>query len=297
MQGEFGRVLDPNIIEEAELQRSNGNVKLAAAMAAEGLYYNVRRPLTHDQVSFLAIDPMQLQILACLARIHVDAEKSLANCRLNPWQVANHLEQAAKTITLVYCHEGVQSHLMRVSKDHQGREHYYLAEMVRDRSKVFESAAVLFNGSRRAELLNRSEELLVVAFQDLADEHPTRSLIGIEVQMLYARRGKRLDLEQIREDFDRLKAHNLLTNPHRVATVASWLAVWGDKLKNEDLKKIGWRTFHQLFSQHPEWPNMAEQEYQKLDSRQRRELFLRIFGPILLGTNRRRTLFTSLAKP
>lgn len=296
MQGEFGRALDPKIVEEAELQRSSGDVRLAAAMAAEGLFYNTK-PLTPMQITFLAIDPVQLQILACLARIHVDSEISLANRRLNPWQVAGHLEQAAKTITLVYCHEEVRSYLLRVSQDHLGSPHHFLTEMARDRSKTLEAAALLFNGNRRNALLNRAEEILVAMGTSLDEDHPVKPLVGIELQLLYARRGKALDLEKIRKDFETLKEHYLEINPHRVATVASWLTVWGDKLKNEDLKKIGWRTFHQLFRQHPEWPNMAEQEYKKLDSRQRRELFLRIFGPILLGTNRRRTLFTSLAKP
>ena len=75
MSGE--RRIDPGALEASEFARKNGRVAMAAELAGVGLGLR-SAPLTSAEVAMIAKDPDQRLILASLARIQVDALKTVA---------------------------------------------------------------------------------------------------------------------------------------------------------------------------------------------------------------------------
>jgi hypothetical protein len=116
---------------------------MAVELASIGLGFP-DDPLTSDEIGEIARDPEQVAILACLARIHVDSLKGLANQKRFPHQVLPLLLNAAQTIETVYHHPDIQQVLQDVSIDHRGRQHYFSAEMAWDEAKTLFAAAPLY---------------------------------------------------------------------------------------------------------------------------------------------------------
>lgn len=289
------RVLDDQAVEAAEFFRKTGWIEMAAATAAVGLGLT-SSPLVKEEVDQLADDPIQRAILACLARIHVDSLKSIANRAKFPWKALPPLEGAAKTIGVVYRHRGLHSQLLDVAQDHRGRTHHFLTEMARDEAKTLEAASVLFLHQGLAYLLiQRASDVLADAGSTLPYDHPVKPLIGIEVQLLRARLGNTtLNPRSFQEDFKKLASSDLKTNPHRVATVASWLIVWGERLNIEGVWEEGSKVFKEITQAHPEWAFMVESEKRKLARQAKRELLFRVLTPLTTGFHRRNRLYSWL---
>lgn len=286
------RVIDTQAVEAAEFARKNDWVIVAAEMAAIGLYLT-SEPLRAKEVSEISKDPQQRAVLACLARIHVDSLKTAANQTLNPRKTLNFLSEAARTIETVYRNPDVRLALFDVHEDHRGRRHDFAPEMDRDLAKTFASASVLYSGRNADNLLRWGEAILEGQYQILPDSHPTKPLIGIEIQLSKAGRKANVDWERLLSDFDRLLALSK-NNPHRIATVASWLVVWGEKLGNEEALARGRDAFREIISQHPEWKFMTENEKKKVERNQLRRLFYRYVAPLATNRKARENLYNRL---
>lgn len=117
------RVLYSWTIERAEAERQLGRVSSAAELAATGL--GLREALlTEEEVVEFARSPQDRAVLACLARIHVDSLKTVANRARFPHQALDPLEQATRTISTVYRSPVFQSAIEGVTCDHLKRQHY-----------------------------------------------------------------------------------------------------------------------------------------------------------------------------
>lgn len=101
MPVERRRILDEQAVDAAEFARKTGNVVVAAEMAAIGLGLT-SSPLTCEEVAVLSEDPRARAVLACLARIHVDSLKTIANQACWPHHSLLVLEKAARTVKVVY---------------------------------------------------------------------------------------------------------------------------------------------------------------------------------------------------
>lgn len=279
------RRLNAQRVEEAEGARKLGQVVRAAELATIGL-----GTIDETEIAKMANDPEQRAILACLARIQVDALKTVANQTKWPHQALPPLEQAAKTINLIYRNEELRGNLEGVERDHLGRKHHFLAEMPRDEAKTLFAAAALYNLRQADSLIERGEQVLAATYNSLPDSHPTKALIGIELQLSRAGRGIQIDGRNLLENFGRLVETDRETNLHRVATVASWLTAWGEKIGDEEVKNMGFRVFTEIVSQHPEWQFMTEHERRKIAKQQLRRLVFRMLTPVTTRAERRKAL-------
>lgn len=293
IEGIEGRTLDPQAVEAAEFARKNHGVVVAAEIAAIGLGLT-SSPLTSGEVSRIASDPEQRAVLACLARIYVDSLKTVANQAKLPSQALSPLEQAARVINVVYSNPDLKSQLGGVSVDHRGRQHHFGPEMRRDEAKTLFAASVLYDPSKSDELTRLGEKILQETYNALPDRHPTKPLIGIELQLSCASRGLKPDTESLKRDFETLRQSDEKTNPHRVATVASWLAVWGDKLGDEETKAAGLQVFNRIISKHPEWAFMTESERKKIAYKELRRAIFRLLTPLTTSPQRRKSLYYNI---
>ncbi len=263
---------------------------MAAELAAIGLGLT-SLPLTDEEVSQLAHDPEQRAILACLARIHVDALKTVANQAKLPSRALPPLEEATKTIVTVYRSKTLREELRGVVQDHKGRRHDFLPEMARDEAKTLFAASVLYYGTGGAKsLILQGERILSSTYDSLPNDHPTKPLIGVELQLSRAGRGERLDKASSLGNFNSLVDSDIETNPHRVATVASWLVAWGERIGDEDVRGRGLEVFSRIIQQHREWQFMIDSERRKIGRQKERELFFRLLTPITTNPARREKL-------
>lgn len=289
------RVLDSQAIEAAEFARKNDRVVVAAEMAAIGLGLT-SSPLSSEEVAEIAHDPDQRAVLVCLARIHVDSLKTVANQAKLPPQALSSLEEASRTINMVYRNPDLDSEIRAVDRDNRGRQHNFWAEMKRDVAKTLFASSVLYEPSKANELGLLGERILQETYEVLPDGHPTKPLIGIEVQLSRASRRQKPDMETLRGDFETLRESDEKTNPHRVATVASWLMVWGEKLRDEETRQAGFEVFDRLTREHPEWAFMTENERKKIAKQQLRRVAFRLLTPLTTSPQRRKNLYSNLRK-
>jgi hypothetical protein len=287
------RVIDPQAVEAAEFARKNNKVLVAAEMASIGLGLPFS-PLTWEEVSKIASDRKQSAVLACLSRIYVDSLKTAANQSKLPSQALPPLERAAWAINTIYRNSDFISAVSGLEKDHRGRQHNFGAEMPRDEAKVLFAASHLYGPERSNNLIVLGEKILQDTYNTLPDNHPTKPLIGIELQLSRASRGAEVNTEILLNDFESIVRSDERTNPHRVATVASWLAVWGDKLRNDDMKNAGFEVFGRIVNSHPEWAFMMENERKKQVFGELRRILFRVLTPVNTKGSRRENLYSSL---
>ena len=198
------RILDPQAVEAAEFARKNNKVLVAAEMAAIGMGLK-SSPLTSEEVSEIAHDPEQRAVLVCLARIQVDSLKTLANQARVPWQALPPLEKAVGTINLVHRNPEMNSRLESFHYDHRGRRHDFWAEMKRDEAKTLFASSILYGPSDSNKLMTLGETVLRRAYIALPDDHPTKPLIGIEMELSRASSSVKPDMKLLRTDFAKLK--------------------------------------------------------------------------------------------
>lgn len=289
------RFLNPKLVETAEKARSAGNVLEAAEIAADGLGL-LGSELTSDRILEITEDPKQRAVLACLARIYVDSTKTRANRSIDPRETLSFLGSAADVINLVYRDPNMQGSLSGVDEDHEGRVHHFLPEMKRDTAKTADAAKVLFPKKKAENLVLFGEDLLEKTYEQIPDNHPTKPLIGIELQLSRVARGEEFDRERLLDDFLRLTAIDYEKNPHRVATVASWLAVWGKKLSDEEIEDAGLRVFGKIIEKYPDWEFMIKNEKNKASNAALRRLFLRLGTPILTKAEDRDKLYFDIIR-
>lgn len=287
------RVIDPQAVEASEFARKNNKVVVAAEMAAIGLGLPFS-PLTWEEVSKIASDRKQMAVLACLSRIYVDSLKTAANQSKLPSQALSFLERSAWAINTIYRNTDFKSSVSGLEKDHRGRQHNFGAEMPRDEAKVLFAASYLYEPERSNNLIVLGEKILQDTYNTLPDNHPTKPLIGIELQLSRASRGVEVDTEILLNDFESIVRSDERTNPHRVATVSSWLAVWGDKLRNDDMKNAGFEVFGRIVNSHPEWAFMMENERKKQVFGELRRILFRVLTPVNTKGSRRENLYSSL---
>jgi hypothetical protein len=287
------RVIDPQAVEAAEFARKNNKVVVAAEMASIGLGLPFS-PLTWEEVSKIASDRKQSAVLACLSRIYVDSLKTAANQSKLPSQALPPLERSAWAINTIYRNTDFKSAVSGLEKDHRGRQHNFGAEMPRDEAKVLFAASYLYEPERSNNLIVLGEKILQDTYKTLPDNHPTKPLIGIELQLSRASRGVEVDTGILLNDFESIVRSDERTNPHRVATVASWLAVWGDKLRNDDMKNAGFEVFGRIVNSHPEWAFMMENERKKQVFGELRRILFRVLTPVNTKGSRRENLYSSL---
>lgn len=284
---ERARQIDPQAVEAAEYLRKNNRVAQAAEVAAFALGGSTN-PLAPEEIAQIANDPIQRAVLACLARIYVDSLKTLANQSANPRVAVNSIHEAAGTIGLIYHDNALHDSLRGVSQDHRGRQHHFSAEMPRDEAKTCFAAADIFPRQVGAELVLAGEEILRKTYQELPDNHPTKALIGIELSLSILSRGGVIDNVTMLKDFDALVKSDEKTNPHRVATVASWMVVWGRRTSNIEMNTKGNEVFNRLIQEHPEWTFMTEDEERKIARKSLRRTLLRLSAPLMLDQHGKR---------
>ncbi|HUV42667.1 MAG TPA: hypothetical protein VMY36_02045 [Patescibacteria group bacterium] len=289
MSLEAVRRLDEQAIEASEYLRKNNNVIEAAEVAAYALGFP-ENPLDSEEIAQICEDPEQRAILGCLIRLHVDSLKSVANERIFPPGILKPLAEATETINSVYRDENFVTAISDVSQDHRGRDHNFLPEMQRDVAKTAKVASVLFTGEEEASLIEYGERLLEETYKTLLDGHLTKPLIKIELELSRLNRGAEFDREALLEEFNKLIVTDQAGNPHRAATVASWLVVLGQRNNDEEIKEIGWRVFQAIVSKHPEWQFMIPYERKKQVLAQQRKRLVTILKLFTTSPQTRREL-------
>lgn len=269
MERKFIRTIDEQAVEAGEWMRKNGKVLIAAEVGAVALGYR-SVPLTSEEVSDISSNPNQLAVLACISRIHVDSLKTVANQSAYTGRVLRCFEESSQTIHTVYMNPDLNKELRNVGVDHRGREHHFLSEMVRDRSKTILSAADLVGGKDRFAMHVKGEHLLSEAYNNLSDSHPIKPLIGIELQLSALSRGADISTNLLMTDFEKLVEQDVDKNPHRVATVASWLIAWGTYKDLSPLRVNGSLVLSGLIRRYPEWSSMSDKELRKIEKKEYR---------------------------
>ena len=287
------RTLDHQAIIAAEYARKNHDVKTGARMAAIGLGI-ISVPLTEHEVTQLVEDPQQLRILAGLARIHVDSLKTGANQARNPRTALPPLEQANWTINTVYRHQSVIDRLAGITDEYFGNPHDFSAEMPRDVAKTLTAASFLYPPREAQILIESGERLLAATYERLPDDHPTKPLICIELQLSKANSGYSLEPGRLQTDFEQLVTNDLETNPHRAATIASWMMVWGNRLRLPSIAESGSKVFSQITDQHPEWSFMTDFASTQINRQNFRRRVFRILTPFTTFGHRRNKLYHDL---
>ena len=286
------RYLSPKTVDKAEYERSNNNVVLASEFAAAALGIP-GNPLTPGDITLISVNKQQLPVLACLARIYVDSQKTMANGAFTSGGVMNHIENAAGVIKTIYYHNDAYEALFDLGQDHKNREHYFRPEMARDEFGVIRAAMPLYGGEDLALLQEMGEKRLLETYKTLPDDHPTKPLIGVEIQLARVARGESFEPDKLRSNFDRLVEDDFDKNPHRVATVASWLYAWGEKMKIGEMRQRGQKVFGEIIEENPEWVFMAKKERRKIQLQEYRRVLLRAQA-YLLFPDRKDRLFNSL---
>jgi hypothetical protein len=279
--------VDPHLVELAEDARSKNQLSRAIEIATVGLEYH-GHPIHADEISEFTMNIEQLSILACLARIQVDSLKSAANSSKLPRHTLNFLLHATTTIEQVYENSDIQAALYSLSEDHTGRTHHFHAEMQRDKAKTAYVASVLYPQLESGALLIRGDRVLLRTYQRLDDSHPVKPLIGIEYALSQLSQGYPTDENALLDNFQQLRNTDEHTNPHRVATVASWLAVRGIDEGEE--------AFQTILHDHPEWKFMIEQEQSKLSKQELRKKLFRLLTPMTTNEQERKHLYDRLSK-
>jgi hypothetical protein len=277
----------------AQAARDVGAVDIAAEISAAGLGLP-NSPLSTEELAQIADDPNQLSILACLARIHVDSLKTAANQTMWPPRVLHLLEQAVGTIETIYRHPQLSLAIRELTKDPWTQKHHFWPEMRRDEAKTLFAASYLYSGLKARVLVLSGETTLLRAYHKLDDQHPTKPLIGIEHQLSLASRRLQPDLNALKEDFNRLMESDLKSNPHRVATVASWFVAWGKKLNDREMEDMGTQVFEQIIAIHPEWAFMAEAAHKKIAQEQLRRTAFRVLTPLTISPQKRGDFYSRL---
>lgn len=293
MSKEAIRALDPQAVEAAEYVRKNDKVAQAAEIAARALGFP-DNPLSDEEITQICQDPEQRAILACLARIHVDALKSMANFASTAHGVLSPLSQATKTINSIERNAYFKTSIAGIEKDHLSRTHHFEAEIPRDIAKVTLSASVLYSKKDSDELIEYGEMLLEQTYTQLPKNHPTKPLIGVELGLSRLGRGKEIDEDELIANFIRLRDVDEKVNPHRVATVASWFVVVGEANQNEKVKELGWETYERLINKHPEWDFMVSKERKKRRLRETRKKVIRLLAQVTTTPGERKKLFEDI---
>lgn len=282
------RKIDDQAVEAAEFFRKNDQLQAAIQAVEIGLGIPAR-PLTEKDLAIICLDPQQTAIVACLARIHVDSLKSLANRSTWPPAILERLESAADTIENLYANPQFQKAMSGINVDHRGRQHHFSAEMGRDIAKTAQAAAVLY-GSQGETLISYGEIILQKTYDQLPEDHPVKPLIGIELLLSRMNRDQRIEINQLKEDFAKLCQTDIGVNPHRVATVASWLIVAGEKTNNKEIQELGNQVFQGILERHPEWNFMIPKEQQKVKKAATRNLLVGFLAPLTTPEQRRESL-------
>lgn len=286
-------------VETAESARQAGHIVLAAEAAAGGM--GQPSPiaggqwLTSDRIDeFLGDkDPTRMLILVTLARIHVDTNKTLANRALTPKGAVHRLEQSVHTINLVYRHPSLQEALQLHDTDHRGRPNDFVVEMPRDIAKVAFAAGDVLKPSQGSAVILMGEKLLIQTHDSLPKEHPTKSLLWIELQLSQALRDRPIDTARMLDDFHTLVGRSQ-NNPHRVATVASWLVARAAKDENEELYLHALKVFERQLRNNPGWKGMVAQERRKLAMIPIRRVLFQAAAQVCVPTRRREQLYNSI---
>lgn len=252
--------LDSSQVEEAEQFRAGGNVIRATEIATDALSLTCQ-PDFEDCLEGLVQDPEQLAIFACLARIQVDSLKSVASREVLPWKIVPPLIKAGEVIHRLYQNPTFQEAIRSVNQDHLDRPHYFATEMARDHARTCYEAAHLLLG-RTNQLAQKGNDLLSEQLDSIPPDHPTRPLIAIELTLskINHREANNQEKGWLLIHFNQLRNQDWANNPHRVATVASWLAV------NQDpgISIQGRDAFREILAQRPEWDFMIDKEQKRI---------------------------------
>jgi hypothetical protein len=283
------RVLDPQSVDAAEYARKNGLFSEALRLSEVGLGYTVRR-LTQEEVARISSDTGQLTTLVELARIHVDSAKSVANASLNPRRVLWSLERAADTISTVYSHPSVRANLRALEESGIPKQ-YFTLEMSRDRLKVSQAARPLFNTVDATALVDSKFDNLSDEIANLAEEHPLRPFLAVELAVSRGITVESAFMAQFRE-FIHLDLEER-PNPNRVAAISAQILA-RNLLHAPQNRAIVEKTYADLVSQHPEWGFMLQRESKKVSLGPKRERIVRAASLLTITPGRRRRLFDSL---
>ena len=273
------RELDDQAVEAAEFHRKHNQLKEAVGVTSTAFGFP-SNPLTTAEVSLISHGLDQRIILACLARIHVDSYKSLANISTTPWDVLSRLEQASWAIGTIFRNPVFKTLIGDAKEDHRGRQHLFKAEMSRDIAKTLEATVPLYSPQFSDNLLNLAVVELDQAYRVTDNNFGVRPLISMERQILQTKKGAGLDFERLLQDFSRLAFLDQENNPHRVASVASRLVVWGEKLGSREVQEKGLAVFGEIAQEHPEWGFILEAEKERLDKEAKRERRIKMLTPL-----------------
>jgi hypothetical protein len=295
MTVERGRILDPQAVEAAEYLRKNDKVVQAAKIATKVLggpqqLFDERFP--HAILS----DPEQTAILACLARIQVDSLKTIANKTVRPSVILDKLSIASITIDTIENDPAFKRAISNMDFDHRERVHHFGAEIPRDIQKTAKAASVLYGKSEHDELILWGEELLEQTYQRLPDYHPTKPLIAVELTLSKLSRGEKIEKSFLLGNFNQLVSSDEETNPHRVATVASWMVVVGDMVEDEQINQEGMKVFSRMIENHPEWDFMIPNERNKRINWERRKRIVQAASHLITSRGSRRNLKRTLMR-
>lgn len=271
---------NPNTVEQAESARNQGRLRDATQLTGDAL-----KGLTEQDLKRIAENPEQLSILACLARIQVDTLKTLANRQMLPNKTLQFVLSATETIARIYRNPDIYQALESLNLDHQGRTHYFSIEMKRDEAKVMFAATPLFRRVDGLTLITRGEQLLQQTYDLLPDDNSVKPLIGIELALSRQTRGEQIDYNHLMTMFNNLRLMNP-DNPHRIATVASWLIARGIQ-EPQDI-------FNNIIQNHPEWGHLISEEKKKLLLQKLRDFVFLITTPFVTNQSQRKELLRSL---
>lgn len=166
-----------------------------------------------------------LKMVVELARLYVDASKSLANAQVSPAASIGLLDEAVDVVEVVY-------------GSRQVKESGYLeGDRLRDQAKIAEALAYSFVGDKRSKLIEKSVELNKQAGETKPNSESDSSQIValIEAELMKVDYGKgEADWSVVGEQFDKLLSIHSTDNKgtpsdHRVATVAMWLVTRGEQ--------------------------------------------------------------------
>lgn len=295
MNLETTRYLDEQAIEAAEYLRKNNEVVEAAEVATYALGFP-QNPLDSEEIARICKSPEQRAVLGCLVRLHVDSLKSVANEKVFPPRILKPLTEATETINLVYRDENFVEAISDVGQDHRGRDYNFLPEMKRDIAKTTRAASVLYTGEDETFLLEYGEKLLEETYNALPDGHLTKPLIKIELELSRLNRGVEFNREALLREFNKLVATDQEGNPHRAATVSSWLVVLGQKSNDEEVKETGWRVFQAIIAKRPEWQFMIAYERKKRVFGRQRKRLVTLLKLLTTSPQARRQLRNGLIK-
>ncbi|MFC1710382.1 hypothetical protein ACFL0F_01845 [Patescibacteria group bacterium] len=296
MSIENTRDMKRTAVELSEYSRKNYSVELAADIASYALDLPDNPPRA-DEIASICQNPEQLAILACLARLHVDSLKSIANENIYPPEILSSLSMATQTINNIYRNPDFKKAIEGVDKDHLGREHLFSAEMPRDIFKTAFAASSLYPKNDSDCLIEYGEDLLAHTYDNLPDNHPTKPLIGIEHSLSRLNRGLSADIDFLTENFELLTKHYINKDQHRVATVASWFVALGRDKKDINLELMGMEVFEVIIKKHPEWRSMVPKEIKIRKNKKTRKTIVGLLSLVTIFPPERRKLKEDIVGP